>query len=314
MDQNIAKPNQVFRILLDPKSYRILLRDMDLFEITKISTFINRIITNYYETYQRSTFSFYRIKNLIKEKTGIGDVLANKVVEDIYKEFQLFQPSNEKSIKSISIRPNSESESVFSLITQSLDQIHNHTVGFVIKSILIEYTKLSRLERERIMYKDQINIFHRAIKENLKLIIETNNVTRVVYPGTIIEPLDDYGNYLLVYNEMSNKMDALLLRGVKKMYPNGEHFTHKKAVMELIKTYQNKDFSILTEIETEALQVLLSKNNLNKLHKILMSIEKKGNFRFERLSEETISAALPELKRHKIGLTQDALDELPNKS
>jgi hypothetical protein len=314
MDQNIAKPNQVFRILLDPKSYRILLRDMDLFEITKISTFINRIITNYYETYQRSTFSFYRIKNLIKEKTGIGDVLANKVVEDIYKEFQLFQPSNEKSIKSISIRPNSESESVFSLITQSLDQIHNHTVGFVIKSILIEYTKLSRLERERIMYKDQINIFHRAIKENLKLIIETNNVTRVVYPGTIIEPLDDYGNYLLVYNEMSNKMDALLLRGVKKMYPNGEHFTHKKAVMELIKTYQNKDFSILTEIETEALQVLLSKNNLNKLHKILMSIEKKGNFRFERLSEETISAALPELKRQKIGLTQDELDELPNKS
>jgi len=314
MDQNVAKPNQVFRILLDPKSYRILLRDMDLFEITKISTFINRIITNYYETYQRSTFSFYRIKNLIKEKTGIGDVLANKVVEDIYKEFQLFQPSNEKSIKSISIRPNSESESVFSLITQSLDQIHNHTVGFVIKSILIEYTKLSRLERERIMYKDQINIFHRAIKENLKLIIETNNVTRVVYPGTIIEPLDDYGNYLLVYNEMSNKMDALLLRGVKKMYPNGEHFTHKKAVVELIKTYQNKDFSILTEIETEALQVLLSKNNLNKLHKILMSIEKKGNFRFERLSEETISAALPELKRQKIGLTQDELDELPNKS
>ena len=314
MDLNIAKSNQVFRILLDPKSYRILLRDMDLFEITKISTFINRIIANYYETYQRSTFSFYRIKNLIKEKTGIGDVLANKVVEDIYKEFQLFQPSYEKSIKSISIRPNSESESVFSLITQSIDQIHNHTVGFVVKSILIEYTKLSRLERERIIYKDQINMFHRAIKENLKLIIETNSVTRVVYPGTIIEPLDDYGNYLLVYNEMSNKMDALLLRGVKKMYPSGEHFTHKKAVMELIKTYQNKDFSILTEIETEALQVLLSKNNLNKLHKILMSIEKKENFRFERLSEETISAALPELKRQKIGLTQDELDELPNKS
>lgn len=314
MDLNISKSNQVFRILLDPKSYRILLRDMDLFEITKVSTFINRIIANYYETYQRSTFSFYRIKNLIKEKTGIGDVLANKVVEDIYREFQLLQPSNEKSIKSISIRPNSESESVFSLITQSLEQIHNHTVGFVLKSILIEYTKLSRLERERIIYKDQINIFHRAIKENLKLIIETNNVTRVVYPGTIIEPLDDYGNYLLVYNEMSNKMDALLLRGVKKMYPNGEHFTHSESVIHSIKKYQNKDISIFSENETEALQILLSKNNLNKFHKILKLIEEKGNFKFERLSEETISSALPELKRQKIGLTQDELDELPNKS
>lgn len=313
MDKNPDKLNQNFRILIDPRSYKILKRDMELFRIPKISTFVNRIIANYYEIYQRSTFSFYKVKQLIMHKTGADDVVANKIVEDIYRLLSPLQLSDEKSSVSISIRPNSESENVFNLIMQSLDQTHHSSTGLVVKNMLLEYTKLSRLEREKILFKSYLNLFHRSVKENLKLIIETDNVTRVVYPGTLIEPLDDYGNYLLVYNEALEKMSALLLRGVNKMYPNGEHFTHKRSVMTTIITYQNKDLSIFTKNEIKALQILLSKHNLEKFHKILNMIEDQGNFRFDQLSEETILAALPELKRQNISFTQDELDKLPNR-
>lgn len=303
----------VFRILLDVKTHKILMRDMALFEISKMNTLINRIIANYYEVYHRSTFSFFRVIQMIKDKTGVDDKAAKSIVEDIYKAFRFDESSHEKSNVSISIRSNSESETAFNLMIQSLNQINNPSVGFIIKNMLLEYTRLSRLEREKIIFKRQLDIFQQAMKNNSKLVIESHQVTRVVHPGTVIEPLDDYGNYLLVYNEKLNKMNALLLRRVKKMYPNGEHFVCSEKMKNLIETYRNKDLSILSKDATEALQVLLSKDNLADLNKIFTFLEDKGNFKFDRLTEASILSILPELKRQRIGLTQDELDELPNK-
>ncbi len=296
MRRNIDNFPEVIRVLLDTKTFQTLHKDMDLFEINKIGTFVNRIIVNFYPKYERSSLSLIRIKNVIKEKANISETNAKAIAQSIFDELGIKSYPKTTSEKAISIRPNVESKKIFTLHTTTLDENNTFSVGVLIKNMLLQYAKLSRVEREIIVFRKEIEVIEGAIQSRSKLMLEFNSNLFIFHPTSILELLDDYGNYLLGYNEKTKKDEILLIRKITQMYPNGDHFIPSKKIKKISEIYRNKVVPFLSENEISVLKILLNKKNLEPLYHFLTEYEKNSHVKFDRsLSDKTINSFLPAL-------------------
>lgn len=296
MEEDKINIPEVIRVMLDTKTYQTLKNDMDLFEIEKTSTFVNRIIVNLYPNYEQSSFTFNRIKDIVRKKANISEDLAKEITEDFYKEIQIKSHTKFIFNKAISIRPNADSKKIFTLHSSVLNGLNNFSVGTTVKNMILEYTKLSRVERESIVFRKEMSEIEGSIRTKSKLLLEYNKNSVIFHPSAIIEIVDDYGNFLLGYNEKTKKEEIILLRKITKVYPTGENFIPSKKIKKITESYRNKIIPFLSEKEMTVLKIFFNKDNLESLLIFLNEYEKNNNIKFDRsLSDKTINSFLPTL-------------------
>lgn len=139
-----------------------------------ITGFINRIFTNFYgESKANVSYQVSKKKKELedrlsqKEYSHISDADKNKLINNLlnkYKEELIKENSSYPKFFGKKYRINNENQDIIEDLDEEIE--YAGSVGNFIKIILEEYSLLNPSERQRIYYKDIINVIESAITSN----------------------------------------------------------------------------------------------------------------------------------------------------
>lgn len=249
-----------YSILLDTKSLTIIRKDMQRFHEAHINTFINRLICNHHETYTQSHFTGIVVKDVLKEHDPkITDDVASELAEKIKNRLAPPKLKIATASNRLSLRLDSAAKTVLILDFQFVNNPSNYTVEKFVKGLVLDYVRLSFLERERIYLRRDIDTILNAIIIRNVLHIATDTAKYKIEPLAIVEALDEYGNYLIGYSRLENKYYELLIRNIRALQHSGEHFVLTEEVRKKIRSVEKNGVRHFTEKELHALRILTDK-------------------------------------------------------
>lgn len=161
--------------------------------------FINTVIVNYFELYERKLNA--KVKEINTLLDGYlpknADIDTKKLINGIKELLNNADESQTKNKKySFALKPTKYSSSTINAINNHY--LKTNTLSGYIRELLLSYSKLSRVEREAIVFKDNVEIIKKAIKENKKLLITTRSSnTYPVSPYKLMKDKVGLSNYLL---------------------------------------------------------------------------------------------------------------------
>lgn len=243
----INQKNKLFeeiQIRIDNKTYQILYGDYLYFNKRSVNALINDIIKQYNVDFQKKQIKKYQdIQSILKtSKSAISDIdsLTSLILTLDLKE------GNEtlgKKIKPIKIHINYRYEQYFINLEQVLYK-YNNNIGFaeIIRYLIIQYTKLSRSEREAILYQENIDNIKQAIKQNNTTKMHLTSGEVIIFnPHEIINPLDDEGNY--IFGEEDQNAQAIALHTIKHITILDKKQNISSASLEILKQLKNLKFN-----------------------------------------------------------------------
>lgn len=247
MDQKIVL-NQIYsenmQLRIDQLTYDILYSDYQYFGFKSMNLLINHIISRYAKSY---------IKELERKQDSISNIL-NNYLSDHYKKNHLLkdlltdhfkqQENIEKKNKALKIHVNSSHEYDFIYIMKKTE-IYQNDIGFpeIIRDILYKYSKMSRAQRELVLYQDIYHRINHAIekKHAIELYID-NHIYKVFHPYRFIHPLDDEGYYILG-ETLGQRTEAIPLHMIKKTIELIETSQTSTETIRLFKEMNETKFS-----------------------------------------------------------------------
>ena len=192
------------KIYISKDANDILLKDMELFEFYKKDNtlnkndFINTLIMNYHETYQKKCTDLYNhIINELNEETNHIDTsyIAHHLVHTI--ESTNYHASNVKFDIPISIKPTKRSSKTINYIQQCY--LEGTTISNYFRNLFASYTSLPKDRRERIIFKEQCEKIEEAIQRKCKIYFTTvhNPEKHIASPFALSRSKEELFNYLL---------------------------------------------------------------------------------------------------------------------
>ena len=256
---------------------RILKKDMELFEFYKKdgslnrNDFYNRLIVNYYETYQRHNEVLFA-----KIRKALSDSVPERDVEDLsYKILQLSEDSLERLDSgrkdvTISIKPTKNSSSIFRFIEDTL--IRNETLSGYFRDLLASYSLLPQDKRERIIFKENFDALEKAIVSHRKVYFHTaaNETMHIASPYVIQDSKEELFNYLLC--EYKDAPYSFRISRMKKVIVLDE----ASSINETTKHYldmmrkNGPQFAYDTRRDTSLIKVRLTKRGEEMFRKIYL--------------------------------------------
>ncbi len=194
-----------YKVMLSYYTYSVLLNDIDAFRFAKNdgssnkNRFINRLISNYYEVINS------KISKL--ENNLLLLLKDNKNKEDLVHEILKIKEKNEESDTKkdceLTFISTKESEGALLDIEYS-EYSYIFTLSGYLRKLFNEYAKLNQDERERIIFKEEIDLIKSAIKNNKQIFFKVinNKGTEIKYevsPLGIFNSKDRQFAYLIYY-------------------------------------------------------------------------------------------------------------------
>jgi hypothetical protein len=243
------------RVEIPEETLRILKIDKTRFNTSSMNELYNRIINNYVDESPINMRNLVLLKkNLLEEIIDITESQLRKIIDIVarnsIKDLRVDNPSR---IVSISIKPSSISEEGFNTLYQICNIDHFSSMTKAIRNLLISYTKLAVIERERIICKHNIQKLQYAINNHLQVTIAYKNKDYVMSPFILITPVDDFSNYLIAkIKDRDYKMFRVINLEIKKVI---EYSTFKITAKEseIIKKYTQDGVTIF---DTESIKIL----------------------------------------------------------
>lgn len=239
------------KIYISKEVNDILLKDMELFEFYKKdqtlnkNDFINTLIMNYHETYQKKCSDLYNhIYNKLNEEANLDvSYIAHHLVHTI--ESTNYHANNVKFDIPISIKPTKRSSKTINYIQQCY--LEGTTISNYFRNLFASYTSLPKDKRERIIFKEQVEKIEEAIQRKCKIYFTTihNPEKHIASPYALSRSKEELFNYLLVeYKERpfsfrlsrinqvvilneATSFSSNNLKFLEKMKRNGPQFAHE---------------------------------------------------------------------------------------
>lgn len=200
--------NNKYKVMLSYYTYSTILNDIDAFRFyknngdTNKNKFINKLITNYYEIVNLS------IKKLEDNLLSLLKDIKNKeeLVNDILKIKERNDDSDSKKEYELTFISTKESNNALLDIEYS-NYSYIFTMSGYLRKLFNDYAKLNQDERERIIFKSEIDLINTAIKNNKKIFFkvitkkdeEIIEEKREVSPLGIFNSKDRQFAYLIYY-------------------------------------------------------------------------------------------------------------------
>lgn len=213
------------RFTLSERAMCVLSEDMELFNIPKLSTLINTIFSNFYESANSS------IAN-IKEKKyhdmrealiniNIDDSEKNKIISLICSdEYNKIKTKIEgyKQLKGINKLYHINNDNIKYLSSEECkeDIEYPNKPGAYIRAVIEEYCELPFIKRERIIKKQLYTVVKNAClsKQVLKIYANYQNKSQLfyVYPYKIVPDSTNTQDYLVCYSRKAedNERDKIM--------------------------------------------------------------------------------------------------------
>jgi hypothetical protein len=227
----------------------------------------NTIINNYVDESPVNLQNLVDLKEiLIEEVKNITQDqvrgIIDRVARNSIKELKLDNPT--KTV-SISIKPTTISEEGFKTLYQICNIDHFSSMTKAIRNLLISYTKLTVIEREKIICKKAIADLQYAIKNHLQVSITHSGKDYIIDPYIFITPIDDFSNYLIAKDQDGKYR---LLRIIKiKVNKVIEYSTYSitKSVSEVLKKYMLDGVKVFDSKLTDTLKKILNQDDVNEV-------------------------------------------------
>ena len=262
--RKMTKTNLTFndapQIRLDEKTYQILYNDYLYFKKRSLNTLVNDIIKQYQIDFLNTqNKKYHEIIKILKNSDVDKKILETLASQLLTLDLKLQNLSIGKKTKPLKIHINYRYENYFLNLEQLLKK-YNNLIGFgeILRYLIVQYTKLSRSEREIVLFENQILILKEAIKKAKMVQIHlVNNETINFNPYEIINPLDDEGNYL--FGERDKTADAIAIHTIKHAVILNESSKISDESINMLKKLKNLKF------DYEKLSNYASTNILNKV-------------------------------------------------
>ncbi len=197
-----------YKVMLSYYTYSTILNDIDAFRFYKANgdtnknKFINHLISNYYEVINSN------INKLEDNLLLLLKDIKNKeeLVNDILKIKERNEESDYKKEYELTFISTKESNDALVDIEYS-NYSYIFTISGYLRKLFNEYAKLNQDERERIIFKKEIELINSAIKNNKKIFFKiiSNNIEEKyeVSPLGIFNSKDRQFAYLIYYTSTS---------------------------------------------------------------------------------------------------------------
>lgn len=200
--------NNKYKVMLSYYTYSTILNDIDAFRFyknngdTNKNKFINKLITNYYEIVNLS------IKKLEDNLLSLLKDIKNKeeLVNDILKIKERNDDSDSKKEYELTFISTKESNNALLDIEYS-NYSYIFTMSGYLRKLFNDYAKLNQDERERIIFKSEIDLINTAIKNNKKIFFKviTKKDEEIIEEKHEVSPLGIFNSkdrqfaYLIYY-------------------------------------------------------------------------------------------------------------------
>ena len=200
--------NNKYKVMLSYYTYSTILNDIDAFRFyknngdTNKNKFINKLITNYYEIVNLS------IKKLEDNLLSLLKDIKNKeeLVNDILKIKERNDDSDSKKEYELTFISTKESNNALLDIEYS-NYSYIFTMSGYLRKLFNNYAKLNQDERERIIFKSEIDLINTAIKNNKKIFFKviTKKDEEIIEEKHEVSPLGIFNSkdrqfaYLIYY-------------------------------------------------------------------------------------------------------------------
>ena len=199
------------KISLQKDTLELLKKDCEDFKILKadgnsnFNSFINLLINNYYETFTANEETLHdEIRSAI---SVIPNYYQEKVFSDVVKLFakQNYPVTDKHSNTTFSFKPTKVAEKAITYINQTI--LKDESISSFYRRMFTAYSKLTKNEREKIIHKENYEIFRRAIKKGIQVCIVLNS--KEVFNNSSVFAVapakDELFNYVLVYSGKQNR-------------------------------------------------------------------------------------------------------------
>ena len=245
------------QLRIDQLTYNILKSDSEYFQFKGLNTLINQVVSSFAFTYiSKFEENLLSIK-IILERYGVAPSIKEDIARDLLVDKFRGEDNTLKKDRAIKIHVNSSNESDFLYLYQKT-AFYNNQVGFpeVVRSILYEYCKLSKAQREIILFSDTYEKIQNALSNKIMLELYLADKSVVQFnPYAFMNPLDDEGNYLFGEYDDSSPY-AIPLHKIKKTI----HLSSSSKISN--KTIQLYQDTISTKFNYKELSELASDNIL----------------------------------------------------
>lgn len=210
--------NNKYKVMLSYYTYSTILNDIDAFRFyknngdTNKNKFINKLITNYYEIVNLS------IKKLEDNLLSLLKDIKNKeeLVNDILKIKERNDDSDSKKEYELTFISTKESNNALLDIEYS-NYSYIFTMSGYLRKLFNDYAKLNQDERERIIFKSEIDLINTAIKNNKKIFFKviTKKDEEIIEEKHEVSPLGIFNSkdrqfaYLIYYTSSTYNVTNL---------------------------------------------------------------------------------------------------------
>ncbi len=221
------------KVYVPQSVYHVLAKDMELFEFFKKdgtlnrNDFLNTLIVNYYDSYQKDTKETYdHIRETLRENTKCSDLEIEDIASSImgFVETRSNQLQGTKNEVTVSVKPTRYTKNVFRFIETHL--IGNGTVSNYFRNLFASYVLFPQDRRERIIFRDKFAVIEEAISRKMKIWFTTssNDTEHIASPYQIAGSREELFNYLLcVYRDVPRSYRICRMKQVVVLNESAEY-------------------------------------------------------------------------------------------
>ena len=247
------------KINISPMTMEILSNDMEKFSFSKNNklqqnAFLNILINNYYQEFIKTKENQINlIENVLRDCDKDSKSLAALIAEKLSK-------NDTKDLKPFSVTLNFKPSHIASSAIEYVCYycLKDYSLSEFLRMLLVSYTRLHPLVREKIIFKDFVENINQSINKGVNIIyrLKENSSLKQGRPIVMVNSKEELFNYVIL-----KKDDAIIsvkLSNFKYINLIKEHYDLNKKDLDIVEKMQTNNPSFLYQGNEEEIHVKLT--------------------------------------------------------
>lgn len=247
------------KINISPMTMEILSNDMEKFSFSKNNklqqnAFLNILINNYYQEFIKTKENQINlIENVLRDCDKGSKSLAALIAEKLAK-------NDTKDLKPFSVTLNFKPSHIASSAIEYICYycLKDYSLSEFLRMLLVSYTRLHPLVREKIIFKDFVENINQSINKGVNIIyrLKENSSLKQGRPIIMVNSKEELFNYVIL-----KKDDAIIsvkLSNFKYISLIKEHYDLSKKDLDIVEKMQTNNPSFLYQGNEEEIHVKLT--------------------------------------------------------
>ena len=247
------------KINISPMTMEILSNDMEKFSFSKNNklqqnAFLNILINNYYQEFIKiKEIQINLIENVLrdcdKDSKSLAALIAEKLAKNDTKDLKPFSVT-------LNFKPSHIASSAIEYICYYC--LKDYSLSEFLRMLLVSYTRLHPLVREKIIFKDFVESINQSIKKGVNIIyrLKENSSLKQGRPIVMVNSKEELFNYVIL-----KKDDAIIsvkLSNFKYINLIKEHYDLSQKDLDIVEKMQTNNPSFLYQGNEEEIHVKLT--------------------------------------------------------